>query len=194
MPLNSSNMRGILSCLLDLFLSLMHFLIFLLTSFSRSLSSFLIFLLSSKRAMISSSSSSLLQFSLFGDLRTSSLLDFSFAAAVVASFLPLSSSFVCGYSCFIVSFDVLTARWGLVLGLLACCCCGIIFLHHFPFKCTVALFESGSFFIFHFFTRLAFDALRSRVFPPFLNLFLGSFFFGAGITNCAMTHLWPLPM
>ena len=44
------------------------------------------------RAMISSSSSSLLQFPLLCDLKMSFLLDFIFSAAAVTSCLPLSSA------------------------------------------------------------------------------------------------------
>ena len=168
MPLNSSKMRWIFPCILDLFLSS---LIFSLTSVNCS------FLLSSMNAMISAI-----------DLRMPSMSDFFFAAAAVASFLSLSStagasSHVSTCSLFAgatflvsavetVSFEsigVLTNRCGLVLGMLACCCCGIFFLHDCPFKITVALFESGNFFMIHFFTRLAFDALRCRVVPSFFD-------------------------
>ena len=134
------------------------------------------------RAMISSSSSSLLQFLLFHDLRLSSLSTSSLCCCCYCFILPLVfscgcfiTSFsmflgccfilpsVCGCGCFIVSFCVLIGCCGFVFCLLACWCCRINFLHDFSFKFTVALFESGV-FIFHFSL-------------PFLDLFWESFFF-----------------
>ena len=137
------------------------------------------------------------------------LSDFFFAAAAkVASFVPLSSAAAASshfWTCSLYAASPFLLSAAAVASLCPSKCSlvaagsspptcmtllVVIFLHDFCFKFTVALFESGSFFTFHLFTRLAFDALRYRVFPPFfLSLKWESFFLGSGITNCAITHL-----
>ena len=173
----SCSIRWIFSCLLDLFLSLMHFLIFLLTSFICSLSSFSISLLFSMRTMISSSSSPILSF-FFCDLIMSPLFVVFFAAASFFSRVlsVLFFSFVrgcrCCWVCFCISFCVLH-----------CCCC--LVLDRIVCSCGVCF--SASFSLLHgccclVFTRLVcgycgFSFLHDSPFEYTITLFEpGSFF------------------